>query len=97
MATLYQEKGGNSTKQKERGGKRVEEEKEVKKPEQTPTTRWSVRREDFEKMVIVMNHSTRPFMDFCFNPEQKRKVKVVMEYDPDNSHVDFNYYVEDKE
>lgn len=74
----------------------MEGEKEAQNAEQTATARWSVNREEFEKIVILMNHSTRPFMDFCFNPEQKKKVRVVMEYDPDDTHVTFNYYVEDK-
>lgn len=61
-----------------------------------PMAQWSVDRTAFEKAVVMMNHSTRPFMDFCFNPEEKKKVRVIMDYDPDEPHVKFNYYVEDK-
>lgn len=75
----------------------MEEVKEAQKTEQPATVTWTVNREEFEKIVVLMNHSTRPFMEFCFNPEQKRKVRAVMEYDPDEPRVTFNYYVEDKE
>jgi hypothetical protein len=48
--------------------------------------------EFFKRLVLVMNHSTKPF-DVNF----EKKMRVTIDYDPQEIQVKFNYFVESEQ
>lgn len=52
-----------------------------------------IKREFFEKVIAFMNHTTKPIEEPIL--VDKRKVRIVIDYDPQEPMVRFSYLEED--
>lgn len=60
-----------------------------KKQEVIPVAEYAINRDFIEKLLLAMNHATRPF-DIHFG----KKMRVVVDYDPQEPQIKFKYFAE---
>lgn len=58
------------------------------------TAVYGVDREFCEKLIALSNHSTNPMMDI-FSTDKAKKMRIVIDYDPQAEKVEFTYFVEE--
>lgn len=60
------------------------------------TEQYFINRKFFEGLIAFASHSTRPMMDiFRADIENGLKVRVVIDYSPQENQVKFEYHKED--
>lgn len=57
------------------------------------TATYKVDRNFCEKLIALLNHSTNPVMDIF--QVGKKKVRVIIDYDPQTDKIEITYYEED--
>lgn len=57
---------------------------------------YMVNREFTEKLLALTNRSTNPAMAIFDGANEGKKMRVIIDYDPQAPMLDINYYLEDK-